>query len=117
MGVHPTKMQERLDGSYPEPNVFNIAGGAMWNNKLDNILVYHRPNYHVDKNDSTCTMTSLKIKRQKIVGKKGTAEFGYIRKSRRFDFTDAPINNFMVNKLDEVNKTFNLEFLEMQDPM
>jgi hypothetical protein len=107
--VHPTKMHEKLDGSYPEPGVFNIAGGAMWNNKLDNILVYHRPNYHVDKNDSTCTMTSLKIKRQKIVGKKGTAEFKYNRKSRRFDFNDAPINNFMINKYNEVEKTFDLE--------
>ena len=59
-------------------------------------------------------MTTLKIKRQKIVGQKGTVEFGYIKKSRRFDFQDAPINKFMINKLDEVNMTFDLE---MQDPL
>ena len=111
--VHPTKMQERLDGSYPEPGVFNIAGGAMWNNKLDNILVYHRPNYHIDKNDPACTMTSLKIKRQKIVGQKGTIEFCYVKKSRRFDFSDAPVNKFMINKYSETNNTFDLE---IQDP-
>jgi hypothetical protein len=113
--VHPKQLTKRSTGGYAEPDVFDIAGGAMWNNKLDNILVYHRPNLHEDPNDNECTMTTKKIKRQKIVGKKGTAYFEYNRKSRRFTFPNAPINNFMMNVYDDKNKTFNLD-IQQKDP-
>jgi hypothetical protein len=41
--AHPVKMTKGGDGNYPCPDVFDIADGAMWNNKMDNILIYHRP--------------------------------------------------------------------------
>lgn len=112
--VHPKTLHKNAAGVYPEPDVFDISGGAMWNNKLDNILVYHRPNYGTDPNDNTCTLSTKKIKRQKIVGKKGVVEFQYNRSSRRFDFKVAPINNFISNELDLKENTFNLK---MKDPL
>lgn len=113
--VHPKQMQKNMSGGYSEPDVFDIAGGSMWNNKLDNILVYHRPELHTDPNSPVCTMSTKKIKRQKIVGRKGTVFFEYNRKSRRYNFANAPVNNFMVNRFDEVNKTFELEIT--RDPI
>lgn len=112
--VHPKQMQKNVSGGYSEPDVFDIAGGSMWNNKLDNILVYHRPELHTDPNSPVCTVSTKKIKRQKIVGRKGTVFFEYNRKSRRYNFSNAPVNNFMMNKYNEVEKTFDLE---MQDPL
>lgn len=89
--AHPHKL--RKDGDeYPMPDVFDLAGGAMWNNKADNILVYHRPNWSKDPTDRTCQFRSRKIRRQKIVGIPGMIEFEYNRNQRRFVFGDCEIN-------------------------
>ncbi len=116
--VHPKMMQKNAVGGYNEPDVFDIAGGAMWNNKLDNILVYHRPNLHTDINDNECTLSTKKIKRQKIVGKKGTISFEYDRKIRRFNFLNAPIENFMVKTNGENFNYFedNIKITQKGDP-
>lgn len=84
--AHPKTMHKEKDGSYPCPDIFDLSGGAMWNNKADNVLVYHRPNHHLDPNDTTCEFHSKKIRRQKIVGVKGTIAFDFIRTKRRFYF-------------------------------
>jgi hypothetical protein len=49
-----------------------------------NILVYHRPNHQQDPNSPICEVHTKKIKRQKIVGKKGVVDLEYIRQKRRF---------------------------------
>jgi hypothetical protein len=84
--AHPTKMVKGKDENYPCPDVYDVADGAMWNNKMDNILVYHRPFMQTSPEDATCEFYSKKIRRQKIVGKKGFASFEYHRKSRRYVF-------------------------------
>jgi len=85
--AHPNKMFKPKDAlNYPEPDVFDLAGGAMWNNKMDNILIYHRPLIGEDPENPLCTHTSKKIRRQKIVGVRGTIEFKLERRSRRFLF-------------------------------
>ena len=82
--AHPNMMHKDGTGNYPCPDVFDLSGGAMWNNKMYNILVYHRPNHQQDPNSPQCEVHTKKIKRQKIVGKKGTIELEYIRNKRRF---------------------------------
>ena len=82
--AHPKMMHKDGTGNYPCPDVFDLSGGAMWNNKMYNILVYHRPNHQQDPNSPQCEVHTKKIKRQKIVGKKGTIELEYIRNKRRF---------------------------------
>jgi len=84
--AHPKMLGKQSNGNYPCPDVFDLNDGAMWNNKMDNILVYHRPMGQTEPNDPTCEFHSKKIKRQKVVGKKGFSDFTYTRHSRRFQF-------------------------------
>ncbi|GAG01941.1 unnamed protein product [marine sediment metagenome] len=81
--AHPKGMQ-LIDGEYPCPRVYDFAGGAMWNNKCDNILQYHRPNYQQDPSDPTCQFVSQKIKKQRANGIPGTVEMEYDRDAFRF---------------------------------
>lgn len=95
--AHPIKMQKSPDGNYPCPDVFDIADGALWNNKLDNILVYHRPYGQTDPQNPTCEFHSKKIRRQKIVGKKGFFMFEMYFKSRRFLFNGLDVLQKLLN--------------------
>jgi hypothetical protein len=95
--AHPTKMQKASDGNYPCPDVFDLTDGAMWNNKMDNILVYHRPFAQTDPQNPSCEFHSKKIRRQKIVGKKGFLLFQMFFQTRRFLF----------NGLDSLQKIIN----------
>lgn len=54
-----------------------LAGGAMWGNKCDNILCYHRPYYKTDPGNMLCEFASQKIKRQDINGRPGVVELIY----------------------------------------
>lgn len=86
--AHPKAMSKFGSTDYPCPDVYDLAGGAMWNNKMDNIYVYHRPLASSDPSNTQCEFTALKIKRQKQVGKKGTSNFDYSWQKRRFTFRD-----------------------------
>jgi len=86
--AHPTKLKKEPSGNYPCPDVFDLAGGAMWNNKVENMLVYHRPYAQTDPENAACEHHSKKIRRGKTVGKKGFFEFTLNRKKRRFYFND-----------------------------
>lgn len=101
--AHPIKMSLGKDGNYPCPNVYDVADGAMWNNKMDNILVYHRPFMQVNPDDPTCEFHSKKIRNQKIVGKKGFTLFEYKRRWRRYFFDG-------VDYLDKALKDQGIEF-------
>lgn len=82
--AHPKLMRKGEDGNYPCPDVMDIADGAMWNNKMDNIIIYHRPNHQLNPSDSLCEIHTKKIRRQKSVGKKGILEVDYTRAMRRY---------------------------------
>lgn len=84
--AHPHKLVKQSDGNYPCPDVFEIADGAMWNNKMDNIIIYHRPNHQNDPESPACELHTKKIRRQKIVGKKGMISFELNRGLRRYLF-------------------------------
>lgn len=86
MIVHPTKLKKEPNGNYPCPDVYDLAEGAMWSNKMDNILVYHRPFAQTDPDNPSCEHHSKKIRRQKTIGKRGSFEFVLERKKRRFSF-------------------------------
>lgn len=83
---HPTKLPKQGDGNYPCPDVFDLADGSMWNNKADNILVYHRPFAQSEPQNPTCEFHGKKIRRQKTVGKKGSSLFEMRFDTRRFFF-------------------------------
>lgn len=102
--AHPVKMQKGGDGNYPCPDVFDLTDGAMWNNKMDNILVYHRPFAQTDPQNPTCEFYSKKIRRQKVVGKKGFVVFEMFFKTRRFLFDGSDVLQKILN---ENNINFN----------
>lgn len=41
--AHPRQLEKNKDGVYLPPTAYEIAGGAMWRNKADNILCVYRP--------------------------------------------------------------------------
>jgi hypothetical protein len=82
---HPRNLVKGKDeDDYPCPNEYNLAGGAMWNNKADNLLVYHRPFNLSNPMSPVCEFHSKKIKRQKEVGVKGMIQMEYDHRKRRF---------------------------------
>jgi hypothetical protein len=96
---HPTKLVKAADGNYPCPDVFDISDGAMWNNKSDNILVYHRPFAQSAPQNPTCEFHSKKIRRQKTVGKKGFILFQMLFTARRFYFDGKdPLASLLIEK-------------------
>lgn len=86
--AHPKSMTKGGDGNYPCPDVFDVNDGAMWNNKMDNIIVYHRPFAQTDPINPACEFHSKKIRRQKTVGKRGSILFSMKFDIRRFIFND-----------------------------
>ena len=75
------------DGMIKEPNVFSLAGGAMWGNKCDDIVFIHRPYKHSDPKNKTVLFISDKIKKQRICGTTGTVTLEF---------------NFMTNRYNEI---------------
>jgi hypothetical protein len=115
--AHPTKLPKQQDGNYPCPEVFDVADGAMWNNKMDNILVYHRPLAQTDPQNPMCEFHSKKIRRQKTVGKKGMSSFEMNFPTRRYIFLGGDPMQKEINKkqLDFNYKQAQIEIPEQKD--
>lgn len=103
--AHPTKLRKQDDGNYPCPDVFDLAGGAMWNNKMDNILIYHRPEKGSNPNSTLCELHSKKIRRQKIVGLPGTLLLELSPRFRRFFVNGKDYMQMAIDKTKENNFT------------
>jgi hypothetical protein len=95
--AHPTKQRKDERGNYPCPDVFDIADGAMWNNKMDNITVYHRQFAQTDPSSPVAEFHSKKIKK-KSVGRKGFIMVEYIWDRRRFFIEGRDFIQEMLNK-------------------
>lgn len=101
--AHPHKLHKEVkEKDYPCPTVFQLAGGAMWNNKCDNILMYHRPYRNSDPSSRTAEFHSKKIRRQKIVGVPDTIGFEYSRSKRRFVFENYPLLHTEFNQVSAI---------------
>ena len=89
--AHPKALKKDGNKNYPMPDVFDIADGAMWNNKMHNIIIYHRPNHQEDPSDPACEVAFKKIKKQKITGEKGVIEIELHRPTRRYFFDNTDV--------------------------
>jgi VirE N-terminal domain/Primase C terminal 1 (PriCT-1) len=98
--AHPTKTQKNKDGGYDPPTEYDISGGAMWNNKIYNILIYHRPFAWSDPSNPSCELYQRKIKKNRVNGERGfiTFEYDYIRKRFIFDGYDVLSLNKIVGE-------------------
>lgn len=70
--AHPKTPTYAQDRSLPVVDTYDLLGGSIWSHKIDNIVSYYRPNYHVDKNDPNVTVHIQKLKRLRTGGKKGS---------------------------------------------
>ena len=72
------------DGSLKNPTVFTLANGAMWNNKVDDIVIIHRPYKHINPSLNMTVFISDKIKKQKLCGIPGTVDMSFNIMTNRF---------------------------------
>ena len=82
--AHPKNIGKNDDGSYKEPGADSVSGGVSWWQRTDNMLVFHRPSLPLDYQDPTCTLTSVKIKKQPLNGRPGKVFFTYDYHSGRY---------------------------------
>ena len=81
-GLKPKK--DSLD--FECPTAYDLAGGAMWNNKLDNLVFVHRPYMISDFANSSVLLRFAKIKKKEIVGRGGDADVDFDFKSNRYRY-------------------------------
>ena len=105
--AHPKLMERDRTGNYKCPDVFDVNDGAMWSNKMDNILVYHRPFAQTDPNNPLAEFHSKKIKK-KSVGRKGFMMLDYVWERRRFFIEGRDI-------LQEMLNTKNMDFWKKKE--
>jgi len=105
--AHPKLMERDRTNNYKCPDVFDVNDGAMWNNKMDNITVYHRPFAQTDPSSPVAEFHSKKIKK-KSVGRKGFIMVEYIWDRRRFFIEGRDFIQEMLNKK-------NLEFWKRKE--
>lgn len=103
--AHPNKPSGKLtrkDGTmdYIAPTPFDLNGGAMWFNGMDNIVIIFRPNRYTDAMDRTIEAKIMKIKKKKIVGREGSVFMDFDIKSSRYLSGGG---NFLIDPLDIKN--------------
>jgi len=79
-----TPQTDSMNKTYMEPNVYRIKGGGSWSDGFDNVLSIWRPNYSIDKLDTTVQFSSQKIKKQKLVGIPQKISINFDRKKNRY---------------------------------
>ena len=85
--AHPKTPQYEKGKSLPVVEMYDIAGGAMWGNKVDQIISYYRPNFHLDKNDPNVEVHLHKVKRKRTGGKLGSFALRLNWSTKRFSDT------------------------------
>lgn len=113
--AHPVKLSKNKDGGYDPPEAYDLHGGSMWFNKLDNILCYHRPFIKDELRSTEGLFISQKIKKQKLVGIPGEAELNYVRKSGRY--TEDNVSPFELVGTNESNPTHPAQKPYEQQPL
>lgn len=82
--THPKNPTYKDNKELPIVDMYDLHGGSMWGNKADGIVVYHRPNFHLDKNDPTVTIYVQKLKRKRTGGKLGHFNLKLIWSTKRY---------------------------------
>jgi len=101
--AHPNgKRIKNKENNYECPDVYDLAGGAMWFHKCDNVLVTYRPLFSTNKDCTIVHFISQKIKKQKLNGIPGTVTLNYNRYTGRYYENDiSPLDGTMPMKIKE----------------
>lgn len=84
MVLHQLTPRLQETGVYAPVTYYNIKGGGTWADGSDNVLGLQRPYYARDKFDDEVIFSSMKIKKQKLVGLPQNIKFRFNRKTNRF---------------------------------
>lgn len=104
--AHPNTPQRSKDiKDYDMPNMYNLHGGSMWGNKIDNLIIVHRPKYWTEKDNNDVIINIDKIKKQKVVGRPGIIELKYNWRTcqyYQYEENETKINNYYeATKIEE----------------
>jgi twinkle protein len=84
--AHPAKLRREMDGSYPVPTVYDIAGSANFANKADVIITVHRDKTNLE----APTEIHVQKMRSRWAGKLGQANLFWEGRSGRYRDGSAP---------------------------
>lgn len=82
--AHPKNPTYQDGKILPVADMYDIAGGAMWGNKSDQIISYHRPLFHENKNSPEVEIYLQKVKRKRTGGKLGHFPMKLVWTKKRF---------------------------------
>lgn len=82
--IHPKNPTYEKDKPLPAVRMYDLAGGAMWGNKADNITIYDRPDFHKDKNSPNVKIHQIKVKRKRTGGQNGEFDLTLLWSKKRF---------------------------------
>ena len=103
--------------------MYDMAGGAMWGNKSDQIISYYRPNFHIDKSDTSVEVYIQKLKRKRTGGKLGSFSLKLDWKTKRYiDNNDTAFcdplraRKFILHEINNYKQqSFNNDFLSSSE--
>ena len=92
--VHPKSPTKTKEGKILAPTKYDLSGGSMWNNGMDNIITIFRPNRAVDPRDPMVEIIIEKIRKKKVVGNEGKVVMSFDTEKQRYidagDFIEKP---------------------------
>jgi twinkle protein len=100
--THPKNPIYEKGKALPPVGMYDLAGGAMWGNKSDQIIIYHRPLFHNDKNSPEVEIHVIKTKRKRTGGQNGEFQLRMLWSQKRFC---DPITNDIPCDISRINKT------------
>ena len=82
--AHPKNPTYGQGKELPVVDIYDLHGGSMWGNKMDNIITYHRPNFHINKSDPMVKVYVQKVKRKRTGGNHGEVDMKLVWTSKRY---------------------------------
>ena len=107
--MHPNSGMRlgKNDLNYECPNMYNLAGGAMWGNKLDNLVFVHRPYFISNFKNSAVLIRHSKIKKREIVGSGGDVEINFGFRQNRYVMHGQDGMGGVYDDMPEIERTDN----------
>jgi hypothetical protein len=101
--AHPKSPSYKDDKSLPVVDMYDVNGGAMWGNKMDGIISYYRPDWHIDKKSPNVEIHIQKVKRKRTGGDQGWFPLRLDWNIKRYkdNFDNVPCNPDLARRVIE----------------
>lgn len=110
--AHPKNPRYEEGRVLPVVDSYDIHGGAMFANKVDLLVSYHRPRFHEDKNSTEVEIYVQKVKRKRTGGKLGNFPLHLNWAKKRYVESDGniPCDPLMAHKTRPQDKQGRLPY-------